>query len=282
MLSDTKEKCTRLNSCQARKRILLDNGGSLPTFVQYLITNVSIVYIVRNAFLLYKATYTVISFLTGLDVMSLSYELCVFEQIATVVVYGIVYKKNRQILNNFVVTAVKNNLNERFVQWANVKVTKWLIPLTLISVTLNVSSVALTTSLRTFMTMTFFDATTLALSMIAVFSFEAQIFPLLCIRFSSTLMQGIQQQHPKVYKLFSLVEKSSYRDNFVNSFRHKNKSPETGITSTDVAHGAKKIENGILKRVGKLSDGKKKIVDHRLNPDAQAAILMEMWDMNAN
>uniref|UniRef100_A0A915LBW7 Uncharacterized protein n=1 Tax=Romanomermis culicivorax TaxID=13658 RepID=A0A915LBW7_ROMCU len=98
-----------------------------------------------------------------------------------------VYKKNKQILNNFVVTAVKNNLNERFVQWANVKVTKWLIPLTLISVTLNVSSVALTSSLRTFMTMTFFDATTLALSMIAVFSFEAQIFPLLCIRQMSCL-----------------------------------------------------------------------------------------------
>uniref|UniRef100_A0A915IDB7 Uncharacterized protein n=1 Tax=Romanomermis culicivorax TaxID=13658 RepID=A0A915IDB7_ROMCU len=114
--------------------------------------------------------------------MSVPYEFCVFEQISTAVVYGIVYKKNRQILNNFVVTALKNNLNERFVQWANVKVTKWLLPLTLISVTLNVSSVALTSTLRTFVKMGFMGATTLSLSLISAFSFEAQIFPLLCIR----------------------------------------------------------------------------------------------------
>uniref|UniRef100_A0A915J5B6 Uncharacterized protein n=1 Tax=Romanomermis culicivorax TaxID=13658 RepID=A0A915J5B6_ROMCU len=248
-------------------RVLLNNGGSLPTFVKYLITN---------------ATYTLMSFFVGLDVMSMTYEFCVFEQIATAVVYGIVYKKNRQILNNFVVTALKNNLNERFVQWANVKVSKWLMPLILISIMLNVSSVILSSSLRTFMTMTFLDATILSLSTITLFSFEAQIFPLLCIRFSSTLMQGIQQQHPKVYKWFSLVEKSNYGDNFVNSFRYKTKSPETGITSIEVAHRAKKIEDGILKRVGKLSDGKKKIVNHRLNPDAQAAILTQMWGMNVN
>uniref|UniRef100_A0A915HXM9 Uncharacterized protein n=1 Tax=Romanomermis culicivorax TaxID=13658 RepID=A0A915HXM9_ROMCU len=105
-------------------------------------------------------------------------------QITTACIYGVVYRKNKQILKKFVVMTVKNNLNERFAQWANVKISKWLTPLTLISALLNISFVSLTTTLRTFMEMDFWDTTTLALSLMAAFSVEALIFPLLCIRVS--------------------------------------------------------------------------------------------------
>uniref|UniRef100_A0A915J7A3 Uncharacterized protein n=1 Tax=Romanomermis culicivorax TaxID=13658 RepID=A0A915J7A3_ROMCU len=160
-------------------QVFLENSGCLPTFVKYLITNISII---RNIVLLYKAAYTLMSFFVGLDLMSMPYELCVLEQIATAVVYGIVYNKKRHILNDFIVTSAKNNLNERFVQWENVKVSKWLIPLILISVTLNATSMALASMLRSFVKMDFLDATTMHLGIIAAFSFEAQISPLLCIR----------------------------------------------------------------------------------------------------
>uniref|UniRef100_A0A915J790 Uncharacterized protein n=1 Tax=Romanomermis culicivorax TaxID=13658 RepID=A0A915J790_ROMCU len=102
------------------------------------------------------------------------------------------------------------------------------------------------------------------------------------------LMQGVQQRYPFVYKWLNFIhlpKKCHNSANLFNSAIAPPKSHEMVPTITDSlmqSRKSKQFEKEMMKNVGQLTDGKKKIVDHRLDPDTQAAILNEMWKKNVD
>uniref|UniRef100_A0A915IMI2 Uncharacterized protein n=1 Tax=Romanomermis culicivorax TaxID=13658 RepID=A0A915IMI2_ROMCU len=55
--------------------------------------------------------------------------------VMTLFIYTIVYWKNAARLRKINIETMNSNLNRRFIEWSCVKITKWLIPLTIISIT---------------------------------------------------------------------------------------------------------------------------------------------------
>uniref|UniRef100_A0A915INE4 G-protein coupled receptors family 1 profile domain-containing protein n=1 Tax=Romanomermis culicivorax TaxID=13658 RepID=A0A915INE4_ROMCU len=101
----------------------------------------------------------------------------------TVSIYCIVYYRNRSILSKFVIKVISRNLTERFIQWSNVKVSGWLIPVTVISLMISVSGTILALIIRLCRVVNNDTDITMVTSIIGtVYVLDNVSFPFLCVR----------------------------------------------------------------------------------------------------
>uniref|UniRef100_A0A915JYB6 G-protein coupled receptors family 1 profile domain-containing protein n=1 Tax=Romanomermis culicivorax TaxID=13658 RepID=A0A915JYB6_ROMCU len=104
-----------------------------------------------------------------------------FMQFSTTAVYIVVYVINKSKLREFKVGVMENSLNGRYVQWANVKVSRWLMPLTLFSALLSAATISSAIIVRLTAKLSQIQSINMSMILIMIYGADAALYPFMCI-----------------------------------------------------------------------------------------------------
>lgn len=194
-------------------------------------------------------------------------------QTTNMIIYFIVYWKNKKLLFEFTLNAARHNLSERFIMWSNVKTTKMLIPASIShAVTYDIVLMSMQVVKAIFPDITNDMSLCVSIFTIILLCLDTLLHPIFCLQHNEALRDIAVKFYPK---LRYIVGSSTIEG-------EKTRCTKTTDTKIETKENDQNKANPKAKRYQtQTSTGIKKIIEFRVKPDQNQDILNQMWTMTA-